>query len=59
MPRTITVKGIGKVSTKPDLVVLSLEMVSKDKEYDKAMDSAAEQLAQLNECLATIGFEKE
>lgn len=58
MPRTITVKGIAKVSTKPDFVVLSMKLEAKDKEYDKAMDRAAEQLEQLNNSLVSIDFEK-
>lgn len=59
MPRIISVKGIGKVSTKPDFVVLSMKLEAKDKEYDKAMDMAAEQLAQMNDSLVSIGFEKD
>ena len=30
MPRTITVKGIGKVSAAPDFVVLSMGLESQD-----------------------------
>lgn len=59
MSRTITVKGIGKVSARPDYVILTMKLEAKDKEYDKAMDTAAEQLSQLNDSLAAIGFEKE
>ena len=42
MIRTITVKGIGKVLAKPDFAELSIQLDSKDKEYEKAMDKAAE-----------------
>lgn len=35
MARTITVKGIGKVSAKPDYVVFSMTLESKHKDYDK------------------------
>lgn len=59
MPRTITVKGIGKVSAKPDFVVLSMKLEVKHMEYDKAMDMAAEQMMQLSGSLASIGFERE
>ena len=38
MARTITVKGIGRVSAKPDYVVLSMTLESKHIYYDKAMD---------------------
>lgn len=34
MARTITVKGIGKVSAKPDYVVFSMTLKSKHKDYD-------------------------
>ena len=38
MARTITVKGIGKASAKPDYVVLSMTLESNHMDYDKAMD---------------------
>lgn len=58
MTRTITVKGIGKVLAHPDYVVLSMQLEAKDKEYDKAMDIATEQLSLLNDTLVSIGFDK-
>ena len=42
MARTITVKGIGKVSAKPDYVVLSITLESKHRDYDKAMGMATD-----------------
>ena len=59
MARTITVKGIGKASAKPDYVVFSMTLESKHKDYDKAMDMAADHIQQLNETLCGIGFEKD
>ena len=38
MARMITVKGIGKVSARPDYVVLSMTLQSNHMDYDKAMD---------------------
>lgn len=58
MARTITVKGIGKVSAKPDYVVLPMTLESKYKDYNKAMDMAANHIQHLNETLFSIGFEK-
>lgn len=58
MARTITVKGVGKVSAKPDYVVLSMTLESKHKDYDKAMGMAADHIQHLNETLCGIGFEK-
>lgn len=58
MNRTITVKGTGKVSTKPDQVVLSMTLETTHKEYDQAMKIAADHIQQLNMVLCGIGFEK-
>ena len=58
MARTITVKGIGKASAKPDYVVLSMTLEAKNKDYQSAMDMAAEQIQHINDTLTEIGFEK-
>ncbi len=58
MSKTITVKGVGKVSASPDLVVLSMVLESQDLIYEKAMDDAARHIEQLNTALETVGFEK-
>lgn len=59
MQRTITVKGIGKASAKPDTIVITISVDSRDKIYDKAMELAAENNDQLTEAFAMIGFQKE
>lgn len=59
MAKTITVKGIGKVTAKPDYVVLSMELESTHKNYDKAVSIAADNIQRLTETLCGIGFEKE
>ena len=56
--RTITVKGIGAVSVKPDLSVLRLSMETAEYEYDAAMKAAAEKIDFLNKALEAAGFEK-
>lgn len=56
--RTITVKGIGAVSVKPDLIVLRLSMETAEYEYDAAMKAAAEKIDFLNKVLEAAGFEK-
>ena len=58
MPRTITVKGVGKVSAKPDYVIISLSLEAKDKDYDRAMAIASDQIEQLNVPIERLGFEK-
>lgn len=57
--KTITVKGIGNASVKPDYIVLSLSLDSIAKEYETAMDLASMKISELNKCLEKIGFEKE
>ena len=58
MARTITVKGTGKASAKPDYVVLSMTLESTHKDYQAAMDLAAGKIQQLSSTLTAIGFEK-
>ena len=58
MPRTITVKGIGKVSEKPDYVVLSMSLESRDRDYDRAMEIASQHIRHLTETISAVGFEK-
>lgn len=59
MNKTITIKGIGKLSLKPDQVVVSLTLKATDKNYDKAMNTAAKHLEQLRGALVGIGFTKD
>lgn len=59
MNRTITIKGIGKLSLKPDYVVITFSLESKNKDYNKAMSIASEDLDKLRSALATVGFAKE
>ena len=56
--RTITVKGIGNVSAKPDLVVITMGLESLEKDYERAMQGASKKIKELNESLESVGFEK-
>jgi len=58
MTRTITVKGIGRATAKPDTVVISMSLDSRDKEYDKAMEIAADNISAITDVLVSAGFEK-
>lgn len=57
MARTITVKGIGKASAKPDLVVLTMKLETEDRNYEAAMEMAGYHIKNLNNALAGAGFE--
>ena len=59
MNKTITVKGIGTASARPDCVVISMSLESKNKEYDKAMELASENIGLLTAALVAAGFKKD
>ena len=57
--KTITVKGVGKVSVKPDLIVISMRLETEDKEYATTTETAAQRIDALNKSLEEIGFGKD
>lgn len=59
MDRIITVKGIGKVNAKPDLIVLSIHLEARHMEYDSTMNAATIALEQIQNAITTVGFKKE
>lgn len=59
MSRTIAVKGVGSLRVKPDWVVFSLELESKDRVYERAVALSSEQIEELTSALVRAGFEKE
>ena len=54
--RTITVKGIGKISAPVDTVELSLRLWAKEKNYDEALQLAADKVEELERALKRAGF---
>ncbi|MCD7772656.1 MAG: SIMPL domain-containing protein [Ruminococcus sp.] len=58
MLRTITVKGVGRVLAKPDYVILSMSLKSKDLNYDRAMNIASQHIQHLTDTICAIGFKK-
>lgn len=57
--RTITVRGTGKATAKPDYVVLILSLNTTDKKYQSAMDKSSERIERLQKSLEKAGFEKD
>lgn len=57
--RTITVKGVGTASTKPDLIVISLGITEQNTEYVSAVNGANERIEKLQKAIAAAGFAKE
>ena len=56
MDRTISVKGIGSISAKPDCVCLSLSITEKALEYEKAAENAARRIRLLQGAVRQAGF---
>lgn len=56
--RTITVKGVGSASTKPDYVTLSLRVSFSDKEYQEAVNGANRRVHALENAVVEAGFDK-
>lgn len=59
MSRLITVKGMGNVRVKPDVVVLSMELVSHRFEYEDTMELATATVSQLTTAIVGAGFKQE
>ncbi len=58
MPRTITVKGTGRVQVRPDYVVLTMNLKASGKEYEKVMEMAEKQLEELKKSIEEAGYDK-
>ena len=54
----IVVKGMGTVTVKPDLIVLTMDLQSADLQYERAMDHAAQQIDKLHAAVQLIGIDK-
>ena len=56
MEKLITVKGIGQITMKPDLVVLSLELETTSCDYDQCMKIAGERGDLLKDAIVKAGL---
>ena len=59
MSRTITVRGVGSVSVKPDYITLSMTIDSQDKSYERAMEEAARRIDILQDATVSVGHKKD
>ena len=53
--RTITVKGTGNVSARPDYIILSLNIETLSKTYDHATSEATERIERLQGAAVCVG----
>ena len=56
MPKTITVRGEGKLTVSPDTAEITMILRSKNKDYEKSTESAEKQLASVTEALIGAGL---
>lgn len=56
--RTLTVRGTGRLSVKPDLVVVNFNLIKKDKDYSAAMRESAKLQEELRAALEALGFKR-
>ena len=54
MHRTITVKGTGNITVPPDYVVISMDVKSIDKDYEKALNMTSGKIESLRSSLVEI-----
>lgn len=57
--RTITVKGTGNASARPDYIILSLNIEVLSETYDRAMSEAAVRIEKLQGVAVRVGYRKE
>ncbi|MBR4205511.1 MAG: SIMPL domain-containing protein [Clostridia bacterium] len=56
MPRTIAVKGEGRITAKPDYIVLTLSAETKNENYAAAVEKAAEEANAVSGAVIGSGF---
>ena len=57
MMRTITVRGVGNVSARPDYITISMTIESIRKDYDGAMRDASERISKLQDVAVRSRYE--
>ena len=57
--RTITVKGTGNVSARPDYIILTLNIEALSETYDRAMSEATERIEKMQGAAVCVGYHKE
>ena len=58
MERLITVKSIGNISVTPDLIIITMNLVSHKYNYDETMKLATESVNELEKAIEEVGFNK-
>ena len=56
MQKTITVRGTGRATAKPDTVHILFQLVNRNKQYLRAMNDASKDLENLKKSLQSVGM---
>lgn len=56
--RTLTVKGLGKISLPPDQIEINITVESKDNDYSTVTDKQFEKTEEIRNALAELGLDK-
>jgi len=57
--RTITVKGMGNVTAKPDLTIITMKLITENPDYAETMERATKDAESIRQALISIGYERE
>ena len=57
--RIITVKGVGNVTAKPDLIIITMGLENTDYSYAGAMQLASGAVDSIRTALVSVGYEKD
>ena len=58
MNRIITVKGVGRASVRPDYITISMTVESARKNYNEAMEDAAQRIGKLQDAVICTDYKK-
>ena len=59
MNRTITVKGVGSTSVRPNYITISMTIESVRKDYNESMEDATQRIEKLQDAVICSGYKKE
>ena len=57
--RLMTVKGVGNVSAKPDLTIITMNLATQRPVYGQMMEDAAKEVEAVRSALIAIGYERQ
>ena len=56
--RELVVKGVGKVTVPPDLIIINITVEASSPQYEKTMQLGSEKLDKLRVAIESIGYDR-